>query len=62
METKRSDFTILFDKLEEVLEEASQPAKARSLDMSREEFAEIDELRRLSLEVEDPEPEFRTTT
>ncbi len=62
MEPKRKDFSIVFKKLEETLIESGRTSDTRGPDMSREEFNEIDELRRLSLEVEDPEPESHTTT
>ena len=62
MATKRKDFTIVFKKLEEALDENRKSSDPRGLDMTREEFTEIDELRQLSLEIEDPDPEFHTTT
>ncbi len=50
-------YAIVFKKLEEILN-----ASDAVPEMSREEFDEIDELRRFSLEVKDPELQFHTTT
>ena len=54
-------YAIVYKKLEEILKKDKAVPEAPR-EMSREEFDEIDELRRLSLEVEDPEPQFHTTT
>lgn len=54
------EFDIVFEKLEATLQEANAPL---AIEMpSRTELDEIDELRRLSAEIHEPDPLSFTTT
>lgn len=53
----QNTFTIVFEKLAEVTERDYSHTEA-----SRAEIDEIDELRRLVLEISEPEPQSYTTT
>jgi len=58
-----TDYQIVFEKLAAAAAEAGlQEAKVTLLNLSPEEVDEIDELRRLSLELQNPEPQSYTTT
>lgn len=59
--TNESRFQIIFVKLAEALAEPA-PSEAKPRDTSPEEIDEIDQLRRLALEISDPEPMSYTTT
>lgn len=56
-----SRFKIIFVKLAEALAQEGPP-EAKPHEASREEIEEIDELRRLVMEVTEPEPTSYTTT
>jgi hypothetical protein len=54
-------FTIVFQKLSEALAEERESQARPSAEASRAEIDEIDELRRMVLEVTEPEPSSYTT-
>ena len=54
------DYTIVFKKLEEAL--IASPDLARSAELDPNELDEINELRRLALEISNPEPSSYTST
>lgn len=55
------EFDIVFEKLEATLQEADAPLVIEIMP-SRTELDEIDELRRLSAEIHEPDPLSFTTT
>lgn len=62
--TSENRFKIIFVKLAEALAEQGHPDKSSGglRDASLKEIDEIDELRRLALEIREPEPMTYTTT
>jgi hypothetical protein len=54
-------FTIVFQKLSQALAEEGEPQGHRAAEAGRTEIDEIDELRRMVLEVTEPEPSSYTT-
>ena len=54
------DYTIVFKKLEEAL--TASPDLAHPTELDPNELDEINELRRLGLEISDPEPSSYTST
>jgi len=56
----KPDYTIVFKKLEEVL--IASPDLARPAELDPNELDEINELRRLALEISNPEPSSYTST
>jgi hypothetical protein len=54
-------FTIVFQKLSEALAEEGESQVHSTVEASRAEIDEIDELRRMVLEVAEPEPSSYTT-
>lgn len=53
------DYTIIFKKLSELQAETEHDSTDT---LPQEEYDEIDELRRLSMEIQNPEPQSYTTT
>jgi hypothetical protein len=53
-------FDIVFQKLVEALAEKGEPQAPHTAEASRTEIDEIDELRRMVLEVSEPEPNSYT--
>jgi len=56
----KPDYTIVFQKLEEAL--TASPDLARPVELDPNELDEINELRRLALEISNPEPSSYTST
>ena len=56
----KPDYTIVFKKLEEAL--TASPDLARPTELDPNELDEINELRRLALEISNPEPTSYTST
>jgi len=54
------NYTIVFKKLEEVL--VASPDLASRVELDPNELDEINELRRLAVEISDPEPSSYTST
>jgi len=62
--TDQTRFKIIFEKLAEEAKDSSTDAESlvKAVEDLREESDEIDELRRLSAELSDPEPTYYTLT
>ena len=57
-----SEYKIVFEKLREAQESEGREPTLPSIKLDLEELQEIDELRRLALEITDPDPTSYTTT
>lgn len=57
-----SRFKVVFEKLAEASEPAESPGHPQQVCVAHEELDEISELRRLALEIAEPEPRSYTIT
>lgn len=62
MRQRQPDYRIVFKKLAEATAQLGYGATPSEGDLSLEEAQEIEELRQIALEVEDPQPQSYTTT
>ncbi len=59
---RKPDYQIVFKKLAEATAELGFGRTSSEGDLTLEEAQEIDELRQVALEIEDPQPQIYTTT